>query len=153
MHITQLISVTSAGFLLAVLWMDLMFDVQVLRHRAGDLPESFLASIAAYYAHVTAPPVAMGRLITLNMLVLLATQVLDLIRTRGACSVTWASLALSALPIGLALVRIVPNAIRLGRRIDAVSRQSTLARAICRDHLFCFAAILIFIVVRIVSAP
>ena len=32
--------VAGAGFLLAVLWFDLMFDVQVLRHRGpGDLPE------------------------------------------------------------------------------------------------------------------
>ena len=28
------------GFLIAVLWMDLMFDVQVLRTREGDVPEA-----------------------------------------------------------------------------------------------------------------
>jgi hypothetical protein len=33
-----------AGFLLAVLWFDLMFDVQALRHPEGDLPEPVLAS-------------------------------------------------------------------------------------------------------------
>ena len=34
------------GFLLAVLWMDLMFDVQVLPHRhLPELPEAVLASI------------------------------------------------------------------------------------------------------------
>ena len=32
-----------AGFLLAVLWFDLMHDVQVLRHRHGDAPEEALA--------------------------------------------------------------------------------------------------------------
>src|SRR5438094_4323905 len=44
-----------AGFLLAVLWFDLMFDVQVLgRGRGADpLPEEVLASIAAYYRRVT----------------------------------------------------------------------------------------------------
>jgi hypothetical protein len=36
----------SAGFLLAVLWFDLMFDVQVLRYRDDDVPEVVLASIA-----------------------------------------------------------------------------------------------------------
>ena len=47
-----------AGFLLAVLWFDLMFDVQALRHRERDLPEAVLASIAGYYARVTgsSPP-------------------------------------------------------------------------------------------------
>jgi hypothetical protein len=42
-----------AGFLLAVLWFDLMFDVQVMGHREGDLPEEVLASIASYYRRVT----------------------------------------------------------------------------------------------------
>ena len=42
-----------AGFLLAVLWFDLMFDVQVIGHRGAVLPEAVLASIAAYYARVT----------------------------------------------------------------------------------------------------
>ena len=36
-----------AGFLLAVLWFDLMFDVQALG--GGVLPEDKLASIADYY--------------------------------------------------------------------------------------------------------
>ena len=35
-----------AGFLLAVLWFDLMFDVQALRHRDRDLPEDVLSSTA-----------------------------------------------------------------------------------------------------------
>ena len=40
-----------AGFLLAVLWMDLIFDVQVFAHRyAGDeLPERVLKSLSDYY--------------------------------------------------------------------------------------------------------
>src|SRR5262249_18886028 len=37
------------GFLLAVLWMDLMFDLQML----GAAPEAAVASIAAYYRRVT----------------------------------------------------------------------------------------------------
>ena len=47
--------IACGGFLLAVLWMDLMFDVQVLRHRGSTapLPEDVLASIAAYYRRVT----------------------------------------------------------------------------------------------------
>ena len=35
-----------AGFLLAVLWFDLMFDVQALRTPGPELPEPVLASIA-----------------------------------------------------------------------------------------------------------
>ena len=42
-----------AAFLLAVLWFDLMFVVQALRHRVGDLPEEVLSSTAGYYRQVT----------------------------------------------------------------------------------------------------
>ena len=46
-------SAAGCGFLLAVLWFDLMFDVQALRAPEGELPERSLASIAGYYARVT----------------------------------------------------------------------------------------------------
>ena len=42
-----------AGFLLAVLWFDLMHDVQVLRLPAGEDPSAALTSIARYYRRVT----------------------------------------------------------------------------------------------------
>jgi hypothetical protein len=38
-----------AGFLPAVRWFDLMFDVQALPHRGRELPEPTPASIAGYY--------------------------------------------------------------------------------------------------------
>jgi hypothetical protein len=46
--VTALVTAGS-GFLLAVLWFDLMFDVQVLRRRerGGEVPEEVLASIAS----------------------------------------------------------------------------------------------------------
>jgi hypothetical protein len=43
---------TGAGFLLAVLWFDLMFDVQLRRHTENPLPPEVLASISAYYLRV-----------------------------------------------------------------------------------------------------
>src|SRR5438445_13706783 len=57
-----------AGFLLAVLWFDLMFDVQALRRRTGDLPEDVLASTAGYYRRVTTAARPMNRLVALGML-------------------------------------------------------------------------------------
>src|SRR5262249_35867352 len=63
-----LILTACGGFLLAVLWMDLLFDTQVLRQRSGDLPEDVLASIAAYYRRVTTTSRPMGRLVALVML-------------------------------------------------------------------------------------
>jgi hypothetical protein len=59
-----------AGFLFAVLWMDLMFDVQVLGAPAdAPLPPPVLASIAAYYHRVTTTAWPMGPLIGIVMMI------------------------------------------------------------------------------------
>ena len=52
-----------------------------------------------------------------------------------------AALVLTVGAVGLAAVRTVRNAQRLGSRADAPEVQSTLARSILRDHIVCFAAI------------
>ena len=46
------IAAAGAGFLLAVLWFDLMFDVQTRKHTGDLLPPEVLASISAYYRRV-----------------------------------------------------------------------------------------------------
>ena len=148
--LSTLLSSASAGFLLAVLWMDLIFDVQVLRHREGDLPEPVLTSIAAYYRRATTTSLPMGHLIALVMLVLLCAVVSDAIHAGTARS--WELVAICAGPILLALGRIVPSAVRLGRRSDSISLQSALARSICRDHLFCFALLVVFLALRLTAA-
>ena len=61
-----------ASFLLAVLWFDLMFDVQVLGHSERELPEPVLASIAGYYGRVTTAARPMNRLVASVMLATLA---------------------------------------------------------------------------------
>jgi hypothetical protein len=131
----------SAGFLLAVLWFDLMFDVQVLSNRGRELPEEVLASIAGYYRRVTAAARPMNRLIALVMLATLAAIIVEIAAGSQARWVPWASLALAVPPIVLAGARTVPSAARLGARRDPTQRQSELARSICRDHLFCAGAI------------
>jgi hypothetical protein len=130
-----------AGFLLAVLWFDLMFDVQVLRHRAGELPEPVLASIAGYYGRVTTAASPMNRLVATAMLATLAAIVAQIARGESPRWSGWAALVLALAPIVLAAARTVPQAVRLGTRGDAAAVQSRLARSICREHLFCLAAI------------
>jgi ER membrane protein SH3 len=141
-----------AGFLLAVLWFDLMFDVQVLGRPAGELPETVLASIAAYYGRVTMAARPMNRLVAAVMLATLAAIVVEVAHADGETWAPWASLALALAPIALAGARTVPSAVRLGARTDTLARQSALARAICHDHLLCAAAIAGVLVVQLVFA-
>ena len=134
------------GFLLAVLWMDLIFDVQVLAHRhAADLPESVLASIAGYYHRATTTSRPMSWLIALVMLILLGTLGLRAAQGRDPGWLLAISAALAGVPILLALIHTVPSAVRLGNRLDSPAEQTRLARSICRDHLLCIGGILAFL--------
>jgi hypothetical protein len=130
-----------AGFLLAVLWFDLMFDVQVSRHAGGELPEDVLASIAGYYARVTTAARPMNRLIATVMLATLAAIAVEIAKGEEAAWVSWASLGLAGAAIGLAGARIVPSAVRLGTRRDSAAGQSAAARSIYRGHILCAGAI------------
>ena len=151
--LAPLILCACGGFLLAVLWMDLMFDVQVLRHRTdAELPEPVLASIAAYYRRVTTTARPMGHLVGTVMAIALLTLAVELAIGGRARAVTLASLALGGGPILLAALRVVPNAMRLATRLDSPERQTELARGICRDHLVCLAGILAFVVLQLAAA-
>jgi len=141
-----------AGFLLAVLWFDLMFDVQVLRHREGDVPEPVLASIAGYYRRVTTEARPMNRLVAAAMLVTVGVLIARLVDGSAPAWASWLSFVLALAPISVAAGHTVPSAVRLGRRVDSPTAQSALARAICRDHLFCVSSVACLLLVQLVWA-
>lgn len=131
-----------AGFLLAVLWLDLMQDVQVRSHGAeAPLPEPVLASIAGYYARVTTGARPMNRLIALTMLATLVAAIVELVNGFSPTWVAVVTLVLVLVPVGLAGGRTVPAAVRIGTRADDAAEQSRLARRIYREHLVCLACI------------
>jgi hypothetical protein len=138
-----------AGFLAAVLWFDLMFDVQVAPHRRGPLPEPVLASIATYYARVTTAARPMNRLIATVMLATLVAIVVEIVNGNPARWVGLASFALAASAVLLAGAQIVPRAVRLGTRRDSIERQSALARSIFRGHAVCLVAIAAVLIVQL----
>lgn len=139
-----------AGFLLAVLWFDLMFDVQARSAPgAGPVEEPALASISAYYARVTTAARPMNRLIACVMGATLAALVAEIVAGDGPDWMPWASLTLAASGIGLAAARTVPAAVSLGRRDGDTAAQSALARRILAEHLYCFAAIVCVIALQL----
>src|SRR6266851_4202491 len=83
-----------AGFLLAVLWFDLMFDVQTRRY-TGDLPPEVLASISAYYRRVTTEAYPMNRLVALVMVLTLVAIVAQIVEAADPWWAGWGSLALA----------------------------------------------------------
>jgi hypothetical protein len=153
MSAAALLLTACAGFLLAVLWMDLIFDVQVLGHSGRtELPESVLASIASYYHRATTTSRPMSYLIALVMVVLLGALGFEGMRGNDAGWLVVTSAILAGFPILLALLRTVPNAVRLGSRIDATAEQTRLARAIFRDHIVCLGCVAAFLVLRVAAA-
>ena len=134
-----------AGFLLAVLWFDLMFDVQVRGHAGEVLPQEVLDSIAAYYRRVTTQARPMNRLVSVMMLVTVISVVIEIATTTNPLWLSVGSLLLLLSAIGLALSRTFRNAATLGRRQGTVEFRSQLARLIYRDHLYCLAAIVLVI--------
>lgn len=55
------LATSGLGFLPAVLWFDLMFDVQVFRYRRMDrVPGAVVDSIATYSRRVTTDAAALG---------------------------------------------------------------------------------------------
>jgi hypothetical protein len=133
--------------------MDLIFDTQVLRHRGADvLPESVLDSISGYYHRATTTSRPMSQLIALVMVILLATLGFRWAATRDPGWLLIASAVLAGVPILLALIRTVPNAVRLGNRAGSPVELSRLARSICRDHLTCLGCMSAFLVLWVVTA-
>ena len=142
----------AAGFLTAVLWFDLMFDVQVIPHRhEPELPSAVLDSIAAYYRRVTTDASPMGRLISVVMAALVGLLVWQAARggTRGWVSVL--SLAGAGAAILLALTRVVPRAVRLGARTDDIAGRTALARGILRDHVLFLALMLVVLITQLAA--
>jgi hypothetical protein len=149
----QRVLAACGGFLLAVLWFDLMFDVQVLRYGGAEvLPEPVLASIASYYRRVTTQAFPMNRLVAAVMVVTVGGSAYASVRGSAGWRERVALLS-GAGAVALAALRVVPDAVRLGARTDSPEIQSLLARAIFHDHLICILAIGLFLVLQLAPVP
>jgi len=138
-----------AGFLLAVLWCDLMHDSQVRKYSEAELPSAVLASICGYYRRVTTEAYPMNLLVALVMLMIVAVLAAELFVGGAPRWASGLSLALAVWGIAGTRRRTVPNARRLGAAQDTPQMQSTLARSIFRDHLLSFARMFVILCLQL----
>jgi hypothetical protein len=140
--------VAPAGFLLAVLWFDLMFDTQVrgAHPAAGAVP-----SISAYYRRVTTDARPMNFVVSGAMLATTVAIVVEIVTTDPVW-LGWISLLLALAPMSLAARRTVPDAVRLGQAVDPPADQLRRARSILRDHSWCIVSIAVLIGLQLVHA-
>ncbi|MGV1006975.1 MAG: hypothetical protein ACOYEV_19920 [Candidatus Nanopelagicales bacterium] len=137
-----------AGFLLAVLWIDLIFDTQI---RGGEPDAEALNSISAYYRRATTTSRPMNMLFALVMGILITTLAIEAVRSVRPAWLMVLSAVLAGGPVVLALTRTVPNAAKLGNASGTPAEQTRLARAVFRDHLVCLFGMLAFLVLWITA--
>jgi hypothetical protein len=101
---------------------------------------------------VTTEATPMNRLISVVMLATLSAIIAEIANRSVPPWLEWISLVAAASAIGLAAVRTVRNAVRLGGAADSVSVQTQLARTIYRDHLYCFAAMMLVVVLQLTAS-
>ena len=140
------------SFLLAVLWFDLMFDVQTRGHTGELLPPEVLTSISTYYRRVTTEAFPMNRLVSSVMVLTLLATCAEIYEAKTRWWVGWGTLAILAVSVTLTLTRTVPNAVRLGSAADTLAVQTELARAIYRDHAFAFGRTLLLLLLQLSAA-
>jgi hypothetical protein len=143
---------SGAGFLLAVLWFDLMFDVQVRGHSEVILPAELRSSIATYYARVTTAARPMNRLVAAAMVITLGALTAELFGDELPLWRAVPALGLALVAVGIAAGRTVRDAVQLGRQVDDAAQQSRLARSIFRDHVICLGAIATVLVLQLLPA-
>ncbi len=143
---------SGAGFLIAVLWFDLMFDVQVQRRGPDRASDEVLASISAYYRRVTTEAWPMNWLVSSVMALTLAAILIQIVQRQHSLWIGVVSLLLAVVAIGLALGRTVRNAVRLGQAVDLPQVQTQLAVQIYHDHIICLGAMLVLLGLQLATS-
>src|SRR5215510_12566876 len=146
---SALILCACIGYLIAVLWVDLIFDSLVLPHHDKEtLPEEVLATMSSFFKRLTHKP----RLIFVVMVTMFMSMILQIVQGTVPAWVAWTSLVLVVAPTGYASTRVMPAARRLGSRIDGVEKQSELARSPFAMHSFSLFLMTLLMVVQLYAA-
>jgi hypothetical protein len=143
---------SGAGFLAAVLWVDLMFDVQVQRRGPDRASDEVLVSLAAYYRRVMTGAWPMNWVTPSVAALTLAAILIQIVQGWHPLWVGLGSLVLALVVIGLALGRTWRNAVRLGQAVDLPEVQTRLAVDIYRDHMICLAAMLLLVGLQVATS-
>jgi hypothetical protein len=149
------IAAAGAGFLIAVLWFDLMHDTLVRGHpKEADLPADVIEGIARYYRRVTTDASPMNQLVSVFMLAAFGSIVVQVASTSSGEVLPWLSLGAIVPPLITVRVRTFPNAVELGGHDGRdPARATALARAVYFDHQVFLVAVLAVLGTQLGAAP
>ncbi len=134
------------GFMIAVLYMDLVFDLSALPHRRdkGPLPPEVLDPIAMYYRYITRNPYLL-MFVMLTTLVCVIAQIVYRSVPRWA---GYASLVLILVAMAGGTAKVIPTAQRLATAKDPVEARSRMVHSMLPFHLLLLISILLLAAVQ-----
>jgi hypothetical protein len=128
------------GFMIAVLYIDLQFDILALPYRGakGPLSTDVLEPIASYYRCITKNPYLLMFVMLTTLICLIAEVMYDLVpRWAG-----YTSLFLMGLSMSVGTFKVIPTAQRLAAGKDPVDEQTRMVRSIFPFHIVLLISIL-----------
>ena len=138
------------GFMLAILYIDLMFDVMAVPYRRSGvpLPKEVLDPVTHYYRRVTKNPYRL-------IFVMLTTTVSLVVQIVYGLTDRWAAYA-SLAAIGLAMVtgtvKVIPAARRLASSTETAETQTRLIHGVFTAHVFLLICILALAAIQLLAA-
>ena len=138
------------GFMLAVLYIDLMFDVTAVPHRRSKaaLPKEVLAPIVHYYRRITQNPYVL-MFVMFTATVCLVLQIVYDLTPRWAA---YSSLAAMGLAMVAGTVKVIPTAQRLASGQDSEDRQTALIHSMFPSHIVLLICILLLAAIQFSAA-
>jgi hypothetical protein len=138
------------GFMIAILYIDLQFDLLALPSKGsgGPVPSGVLAQIATYYGVITKNPYLL-MFVMMTALVSIITQIVY------AQVPTWAgysSLVLMLLAMGGGVVLVIPTAQRLATDKDSIDERTRMVYGMFPSHMFLLVCILSLAAVQLAAS-
>ena len=138
------------GFMLAVLYIDLMFDLLAQPHRRsqGPLPKDVLESITRYYGRITQNPyVLMFVMVTAT-----GCLVAGLVFKQVPPWAGYSSLLLMALNVAVAATKVIPAAQRLGSDAETDATRTRLIHGMLPYHLVLLGIVVAISIIQFTTA-
>lgn len=138
------------GFCVAILYIDLVFDVSALPYRktGAALPAQVLDPITTYYRYVTRNPWLLIYVMTVAVTCIVVELVLRLVPSW----VGYSSLAIFGVTAVLAVARVIPGAQRLASSGETAENKTRLVHGVLFYHL-AFLVLLLTLAILQSSAP
>ena len=139
------------GFMIAILYIDLKFDILSLPHRraGGPIPAGVLRQIATYYGVVTKNPAVLMFVMVTTLTCIVAEILYDLVPRW----VGYSSVILIGLAMGVGIIKVIPTARRLAIDKDSADERTRIAHVMFRSHIFLLTAILLLALLQFIGTP